>query len=68
MGSSTGISKIMKEMWAKSSPQAVFETDEERSYFIVRLPVHERALSPFEESHERANTEQVGTKSGPSRA
>jgi len=43
-GRSTGISKILKVMAANGSPAPVFETDEDRSYFLTRLPVHERAI------------------------
>ena len=37
---STGISKIIKAMAANGSPAPEFETDDERSHFIIRLPVH----------------------------
>lgn len=40
-GRSTGIPKILRVMKASGSPAPVFETDEERSYFLIRLPVHE---------------------------
>lgn len=40
-GRSTGIPKILRVMRANGSPEPVFETDEVRSYFLVRLPVHE---------------------------
>lgn len=40
-GRSTGIPKIMREMAQNGSPKPIFETDEERSYFLIRLPVHE---------------------------
>jgi ATP-dependent DNA helicase RecG len=42
-GRSTGISKILKVMAANGSPAPEFETDDDRSYFLIRLPVHERA-------------------------
>jgi len=59
-GRSTGITKMLKAMAANGSPEPTFETDDERTYFLVRLPVHPRALlAPA--------TDQVGTKSGPSR-
>ena len=44
-GRSTGISKIIKSMAANGSPAPEFETDEERSYFLIRLPVHEKAAN-----------------------
>jgi ATP-dependent DNA helicase RecG len=58
-GRSTGISKILNVMAANGSPPPEFETDEDRSYFLVRLPVHERAA--VTQAGDRA-TPQVGTK------
>ena len=42
-GRATGIPKILKEMAANGSPPPVFETDDERSSFVIRLPVHASA-------------------------
>lgn len=42
-GRCTGISKIISSMAANGSPPPEFETDEDRSYFLIRLPVHEKA-------------------------
>ncbi|GKT14133.1 putative DNA binding domain-containing protein [Acidovorax sp. SUPP2522] len=39
-GRATGIPKILKAMRANGSPEPVFETDDERLSFVVRLPVH----------------------------
>jgi ATP-dependent DNA helicase RecG len=39
-GRSTGISKILKVMKSNGSPPPEFETDDDRSYFLIRLPVH----------------------------
>lgn len=39
-GRSTGIPKILKVMAANGSPAPLFETDDERASFVVRLPVH----------------------------
>ena len=44
-GRSTGISKILKAMAANGSPAPEFETDDERSHFIIRLPVHPLAAA-----------------------
>jgi len=38
---STGITKILRTLKANGSPIPEFETDEERSYFIVTLWPHE---------------------------
>ncbi|NNM60041.1 MAG: hypothetical protein HKM04_09535 [Legionellales bacterium] len=40
-GRSTGVPKILRVMKANGSPAPVFETDEDRSYFLIRLPVHD---------------------------
>jgi ATP-dependent DNA helicase RecG len=42
-GRSTGISKIIKAMARNGSPAPEFETDEDRSYFLIQLPVHPKA-------------------------
>ncbi|MDO4697937.1 MAG: putative DNA binding domain-containing protein [Pasteurellaceae bacterium] len=39
-GRSTGIPTIIKVMAENGSPSAIFESDEERSYFLIRLPIH----------------------------
>ena len=36
--------KILRAMRQNGSPEPVFESDEDRTWFLVRLPVHERAL------------------------
>ena len=47
-GRSTGIPKILKAMKANGSPAPVFESDEDRTHFLIRLPVHTRAAAPGE--------------------
>src|SRR5699024_5747121 len=39
-GRSTGLPKILRVMQQNGSPTPVFETDDERSYFLIRLPIH----------------------------
>ena len=51
-GRSTGISKILKQMKINGSPSPEFETDEDRSFFLIRLPVNPGTLS--EETSELA--------------
>lgn len=41
-GRNTGFKKILDALEANGSPKPEFETDNERSYFITRLFVHER--------------------------
>lgn len=43
-GRNTGIPTILKAMAANGSPLPVFETDEERSYLTVILPIHEKFI------------------------
>ena len=40
-GRSTGVPKIYRAMRRNGSPDPVFESDENRTWFLVRLPVHE---------------------------
>jgi len=42
-GRSTGVPKILRAMNDNGSPPPEFESDEDRTYFLIRLPVHERA-------------------------
>ena len=44
-GRSTGIPKILKVMAANGSPAPLFETDDERLAFVIRLPCHPLARS-----------------------
>ncbi|SET06084.1 RNA-binding domain-containing protein [Thorsellia anophelis] len=39
-GRSTGIPKILRAMKINESPEPVFETDFDRSYFLIRLPIN----------------------------
>ena len=39
-GRATGIPRILKVMAANGSPLPVFESDDERTSFVIRLPVH----------------------------
>lgn len=67
-GRSTGISKILKVMAANGSPSPEFETDDDRTHFLIRLPVHKKAaqLEKQTEPVQEALTERVRTK--PARA
>lgn len=42
-GRATGIPKILRAMKANGSPPPEFETDDDRTSFVVRLPVHPEA-------------------------
>lgn len=41
-GRSTGFPKIYKAMERNGSPEPVFETDESRTYFLAKLPIHNK--------------------------
>ncbi|HXG83546.1 MAG TPA: RNA-binding domain-containing protein [Pyrinomonadaceae bacterium] len=44
-GRGTGIPIAIKAMDENGSPQPVFETDDENSYFVSTLPIHSQAVS-----------------------
>ena len=39
-GRNTGFQKIIRAMKANGSPMPIFETDEERTYFLTTFPIH----------------------------
>lgn len=39
-GRSTGVPKILRAMKNNGSPMPEFESDEDRTHFLIRLPVH----------------------------
>ena len=45
-GRSTGMPKILKVMAANGSPAPLFETDDDRCAYVIRLPVHVLARQP----------------------
>ena len=44
-GRSTGIPKILRAMRKNGSPAPILESDEHRTWFLVRLPAHEQAAN-----------------------
>lgn len=64
-GRNTGFKKILDALEANGSPKPEFETDEDRSYFITRLFVHEgfakavkeKRLNEVHVKHERSLSE-----------
>jgi ATP-dependent DNA helicase RecG len=48
-GRSTGIPKMLKAIRQNGSPEPVFETDEDHTYFMTRLGVHEAVLNELTE-------------------
>lgn len=61
-GRATGIPKILRAMRENGSPVPEFETDDDRTYFMIRLPAHPQAHAAMEVSGETA--EKIGTKLG----
>ena len=47
-GRSTGISKIFKALKENGSPALIIETDEERTYFLIEIKIHEHFLGQEE--------------------
>jgi ATP-dependent DNA helicase RecG len=58
-GRSTGIPKIIRAIQNNGSPQPVFETDDDHSYFLVRFPVHPRAMKALMKDQPPQVTPQV---------
>ncbi|MCC6439600.1 MAG: transcriptional regulator, partial [Rhodanobacteraceae bacterium] len=56
-GRSTGIPKILKEMATNGSPAPLFETDDDRLSFVIRLPRHPLSLVPTEEVGAQVTTQ-----------
>ncbi len=54
-GRSTGISKILKVTAANGSPTPEIETDDDRTHFLIRLPVHEKVAAETEEPSENGS-------------
>ena len=68
-GRSTGIPKVLRVMAENGSPAPEFDTDEDRTYFLIRLPVHAGAvrqvstkLALSRDQVERGSTGEVTTE------
>ena len=58
---STGIPKILRAMRDNGSPPPIFESDEHRTWFLVRLPVHARAFGqPTEQDTQQVTPQDDG--------
>lgn len=55
-GRNTGIPDILRAMEQNGSPMPVFETDADRSYFLVILPVHSRFIQGKQKNDVPAET------------
>lgn len=53
-GRGTGIPKIRRALREHGSPDSLIDTDEERTYFLIRIPIHP-LFKAQEEAHDEAN-------------
>lgn len=53
-GRNTGFKKILDALEANGSPKPEFETDDDRSYFITRLFIHEKFADASNEEPKRS--------------
>ena len=65
-GRGTGIPKILRAIQKNGSPMPVFETDDDRTYFVARFPIHPGALQRIIKE-DRCAPKEPGTKLAPSR-
>ena len=49
-GRSTGVPKILRAMHNNGSPPPSFETDDDRTWFLARIPAHREFLQPVGEA------------------
>ena len=54
-GRNTGSQKIIRALKANGSPMPVFETDDDRTYFLTTIPIHPDFLVPYEDRNEYRN-------------
>ena len=53
-GRNTGFKKILDSLEANGSPKPEFETDDDRSYFITRLFIHEKFATVSDEEPQKS--------------
>lgn len=63
-GRNTGIPKIIREMTKNGSPLPIYETDTDRTFLNVRIPIHSDFLTPSDEqlSRERVRRNPIELK------
>ena len=61
-GRNTGFGKILRALEENGSPKPEFETDEDHSYFISRLFVHEAFLKEKESKNNQKGAEKRSRK------
>ena len=63
-GRGTGIPKMLKALLVNGSPQPVFESDDDRTYFLVRLPLHPEFIKEARERKLLATGQVTGQVAG----
>jgi ATP-dependent DNA helicase RecG len=63
-GRGTGIPKMLKAMQQNGSPPPVFETDEDRTFFLVRLPLHPHFIREAEQRKRQMTGQVAGQVTG----
>jgi len=53
------VPKLLEPMQQNGSPPPAFETDEDRTFFLVRLPIHSQFIKEAEERKRQTATGQV---------
>ncbi len=61
-GRSTGVPKILRAMRNNGSPSPIFETDDDRTWFLTRLPVHVGFSRTEEHGGERDSGQGISLK------
>ena len=54
-GRNTGFQKIIRALKANGSPMPIFETDNDRTYFLTTILIHPDFLIPYEDRNEYRN-------------
>ena len=63
-GRGTGIPKMLKALRVNGSPKPVFESDDDRTYFLVRLPLHPKFIKEARERKRLATGQVTGQVTG----
>lgn len=63
-GRNTGFQKIIRALRANGSPMPVFETDDDRTYFLTTIPIHPDFLVSSLRKNEHRNEHENDTVNG----
>ncbi|MFH1847358.1 MAG: RNA-binding domain-containing protein [Candidatus Omnitrophota bacterium] len=62
-GRGTGVPKILQAIKKNESPLPIFHTDEDRTYFVVELPIHSKFIKKVKSKTEAQSGAQSGAQS-----